>query len=289
MILLRKTIKPEHLLVMGAILCQSCVNLKAVGNFSHEAVAGMEQFERIPYGFEMHCEANCLDRNIRDRNINPDTCGCSADKRADSINRVIYLAALDYFQGLSLLADNERAQIHTAGLTNALASGDFGPVTLRKEQADAYSLLGNTLIRAVTDKYRSNHLRTYVAQAEEPLDILLEFLEFNLAGNLYQKLEVRKRRLKGFYFDMARSPELSRYEQTKFVEDYYRKLADLSARQERLQRFSGIIKELQEGHAKLAKQLENPKDSGSRQDLGQASSKLHATIVDFNAVGKWGN
>lgn len=287
MYMLKKAANQGSILILYAILCYSCVNLRAVGNYTHEAIAGMEQFELLPYGFEMHCEATCLDKNIRDRNVNPGPCDCSADKRADSINRVIYLAAHDYFQGLAMLADNEKAQLNTAGLTGTLTAGDFGPISLNTEQVDAYSLLSNTLIRALTDKFRSHKLSAYVTQADGPIGILLEYLDLNLTGNLYQKLEVRKRRLRGFYFDLARNQELSLYEQTKFVEDYYRNLEDLSVRQETLQRFSEIIKVMQEGHKKLAKQLENPKDSQTRQELSQAGSKLHATIKDFKGIGVW--
>ncbi len=285
----QKAANQGSILILYAILCCSCVNLKAVGNYSHEAVAGMEQFEWLPYGFEMHCEASCLDKNIRDRNVNPGPCDCSADKRADSINRVIYSAAHDYFQGLAMLANNGKAQLNTAGLTGTLVAGDFGPVFLNTEQAEAYSLLSNTLIRALTDKFRSRKLSVHVARADRPIEVILEYLDLNLAGNLYQKLEVRKRRLKGFYFDLARNPELSLYERTKFVEDYYRHLEDVSVRQETLQAYSEIIKVIQEGHKKLANQLENPKDSHTRQELSQAGSRLHATIKDFKAIGGWDN
>jgi hypothetical protein len=196
---------------------------------------------------------------------------------------------LGYFQVLVLLADDQKTRVHTAGLTGALTAGNFGPVTLNSEQADAFSGISSALMNRITDRYRKKNLKKYVGQAEGYLPVLLEFLDLNLAGNLYQKLEVRKRRWKDFYFDLSMDPGLTTYERTKFVEDYYRHLRELSARQEQINLYSEIIRLIREGHAKLAKLIENPREPGLREELIQAGSELHGTILHFNSAGIWDN
>lgn len=277
------------LVIICTIFCGSCANKKGISTFSNEGVSGLKKFEEIQYGFTRNCEEACLDKNIREFNVSPGPCNCSADQKADSINRIIYSAALGYFQGLAMLADNEKTHLNTSGLTGILSAGDFGPVTLKTEQVDAFSRITATLMKVATNKYRVKNLRKYIIQAAGSLPVLLEFLHLNLAGNLSQKLEVRKMRLKDFYFDYSRDPELSAYERTKFVEDYYKQLGELSAEQEQIQLFSDIIILLMEGHTELTRQIENPRESVPPEELLRLVSKLHGKIMEFNSAAIWEN
>lgn len=221
--------------ITSILLCISCVNLKHVGEFSETSIEGIEELEGISPSFSKICQQDCRQKNIRKLDIHNTDCDCAQDRKADSITRVIYDAARGYFYGLSDLSQNDLTHYKTDGLTQALATGDFGPVKLNEADVKAYSDISTLLLRAFTDGFRRKKIKEFVAQAHGPLLKLLHFLELNLAGNLNGKLEVQKSSLKNFYFDFTKDKQLSDYERTKFTEDYFLRISEIDAQQKELE------------------------------------------------------
>ena len=266
------------------MLVLGCVNLQHIHEFSLDSLTGLQKFEEIHYSFRQTCLDNCLDENIRKLRIHTPPCDCVEEQKADSITRLIYHTTYYYFEGLSRLSENELTNINTDVLTQSLTEGDFGPITLNAEQVNAYSGVGSTLLRAFTDNYRRKKLKTYVTRADQPLGVLIDFLQLNLAGNLKQKLEVQKERLKSTYSDRVGNDSLSYYERTKFAEDYFSRIARIEARQQELLSYSEALQAIAKGHTELTKHIDDLEGIEIRKQLGRYGSDLHEVITGFNTI-----
>ncbi len=270
--------------IICIILCNSCINLKHVGEFSETSIEGIEEFEAISPGFSEVCQQDCRQKNIRNLDIHNTDCDCGQDQKADSITRVIYNATRGYFYGLSDLSQNELTHYKTDGLTQALATGDFGPVKLNETDVKAYSDISTLLLRAFTDGFRRKKIKEYVTQAHGPLLKLLHFLELNLAGNLNGKLEVQKSSLKNFYFDFTKDKRLSDYERTKFTEDYFFRISEIDAQQKELETFAEILKDIADGHTILYNNVSNITDQEVRKELTGYGRQMNNTISSMRRM-----
>lgn len=275
---MRTSLKIFFLAITCVVLLGSCVNLRHVGEFSETSIEGIEQFETVSPGFSKICLQDCEQEHVRRLDIHNTACDCEQNQKADSITRVIYDASRGYFYGLSDLSQNELTHYQTDAFTQTLATGDFGPIKLNETDVKAYSDISTLLLRAFTDGFRRKKIKEYVAQAQGPLLKLLQFLELNLAGNLNGKLEVQKSSLKNFYFDLTKDKKLSVYERTKFAEDYFRRISEITAHQNELDAYAQVLREIAEGHTTLYNNVGNMTDDDVRKELQGYGRQMNSTI-----------
>lgn len=266
------------LFVSVALTLGSCVNLKHISEFSETSIEGIEHYEALSPSFSEVCLQDGRQESIRKFDIHRTDYDCVQNQKADSITRVIYNATRSYFYGLSDLSQNELTNYRTDDLTKALATGDFGPVKLNETDVKAYSDISTLLLRAFTDSYRRKKIKEYVAQAHGPLLKLLRFLELNLEGNLNGKLDVQKSSLKNFYFDLVKDKKLSEYERTKFAEDYFSRISEISAQQNELKTFAELLREISESHLTLYNNVSNMTDKQVRKELAGYGRQMGNTI-----------
>ena len=163
------------LCVSMVMILVSCVNLKPISDFSQISIEGIAQFEALSTSFSEVCEQNGRQESIRTFNIHNTVYDCKQDQKADSISQIIYVATKDYFYGLSDLSNNELTDYDSDAFTQALATGDFGPIQLNETDVKAYSDISTLLLRASTDSFRRKKIKEYVTQAHGPLLKLLGF------------------------------------------------------------------------------------------------------------------
>lgn len=271
--------KKIWLLPCVAFLLGSCVNLRHVGEFSLKSIEGIEQFDSLSPSFSGVCLQDQHQERIRRFDIHQTDYDCTQNQKADSITQVIYNATKSYFYGLSDLSQNELTNYRTDDLTQALATGDFGLIKLDETDVKAYSDISTLLLRAFTDGFRRKKIKEYVAQAHGPLLKLIHFLELNLAGNLSGKLEVQKSGLKNFYFDFVKDKSLSDYERTKFAEDYFRRISEITAQQNELETYVQILQKIAEGHTTLYNNVSNMTDDEVRKELAGYGRQINHTII----------
>ncbi len=278
------TLKVQILGFVTILLCTSCVNLKHIGEFSVTSIEGIEQFETISPGYLKICRQDCQQKNIRKLDIHNTDCDCEENEKADSITRAIYNTTKDYFYGLSDLSKNELTNYKTNDLTQALATGDFGPIKLNETDVKAYSDISTLLLRAFTDSFRRKKIKEYVAQAHGPLLKLLHFLELNLTGNLNGKLEVQKSGLKNFYFDFLKDKKLSDYERTKFAEDYFQRISEIAIQQKELDTYAQILRDIAQGHTILYNNVSHMTDEEVRIELAGYGRQMGNTILSLHRM-----
>ncbi|MEK6154780.1 hypothetical protein WIW50_16040 [Flavobacteriaceae bacterium 3-367] len=268
-------------LMIGVV---SCTNLKHVNRFSTSSLDGLQKFEEIEYGFKHHCLNNCRENAFHNLDLRAANCDCKMDQKADQATLKIYRAIKGYLDGLGKLSDNELTEYKLNALNEALTEGEFGGLRLEKKEVEAHSRVVGLLLRAFTDGYRKDKLKTYVREANAPLQVLLDYLNLNLAQNLDGKLRVQKQRLENRYLDLVRESDLSDYERLKAVEEYYQKLDDLSQKQEAIAAYTKALKKIAEGHQKLNDQIDQVTAVEIKDALVHYGSEIQDIISEFNKI-----
>lgn len=239
------------------IVVAGCTSLKKVSEFSNSSIDGIQKYEEISTSFSKICLENCEHQKIEALKIHGTDCDCSNDVKADSITRLIYLTIQNYFYSLRDISNNEITSYHTDELGQALTSGNFGTVQLKEKDVEAFSGISTLIFNAFADGYRSKKVKGYVRTGDAHLQILLHFLNTNLAGNLQGKLEVQKSTLKNYYFDHVADKTLSVYERTKFAEDYFKRIAGINEKQKELEAYSEILRTISTAHTSLNANIDN--------------------------------
>jgi hypothetical protein len=264
----------------------NCVNLQHVNNFSSSALESVKKFEEIDYGFKQHCLDNCYDLKINDLSFNIKECDCQTNEKADSITLIIYQAVKGYFGGLTNLSNNKLTDYKINALSKSLAEIDLNAVKIDKSQVEAYSAISGILLRSITDKYRQHKIKEYLKAGNEPLKVLLSFMDFNLSSNLSGKLNVQKQVIKGDYFDLTKDLTLSTWEKRKVVEAYYSRLGTIESKQKELLTYSKSLRKIAAGHQKLTDNLDRINEDEIKEQLTQYTSDIQDLISEFNKALK---
>ena len=271
-------------LLLFVTVLSSCVNLQHVNNFSSASLESIKKFEVINYSFNQSCLDNCMTKKMNDLNLEARECDCLSDKTADSVTLLIYHAIKGYLGGLACLSRNDLTNYKTDALTKALTTIDLGSIKIEKKQVDAYSNISKILLRAFTDKYRRHKIGEYVKEGNEPLSVLIRYLDFNLSANLTGKLNVQKQRLRETYFDLTKDQTLSMFDKRNVVTAYYERLDQIEAKQNELATYSKALKKIVLGHQKLTDNLSSINKDNIKEQLTRDASDIQDIIPEFNKI-----
>ena len=280
----KQLLKIAPAVILLTLFLSSCVNLKPINDFPASSLKSIKIFEDIKYGFNQNCLDNCQFKKIIDLDLNANNCDCVLNEKADSVTFLIYTTVHGYLDGLSNLSKNNLTGYKTDALTKALKEDNFGSIKIDKVQGEAYNKISNILLKAFTDGYRKRKIKTYVKEANEPLKVLLTYLNFNLSENLAGKLNVQKQRIKSYYFDLTNDKTLSAYEKTKAVEEYYHKLSQIETKQNELVLYSKLLTKIGNGHQKLVENIESSNKKEAGKLLIQYAGDLQDIISAFNKL-----
>ena len=202
----------------------------------------------------------------------------------DKITFKIYKSIYGYFEGLSKLSNNELTSYKTEDLEFALTEGRFGSLTIDKKQVESYSKISKILIKAFTDTYRKKKIKEYVKEANEPIKELISFLDFNISSNLNGKLNVKKSRLKGDYFDLLKDNSLSTLEKRNSLKEFYSEINDIENQQKKFSVYSRSLMKISEGHQELYDDIDKLTVKEIQQALLQNASEVQSIILEFKKI-----
>lgn len=268
-----------------AIAFSGCANLHTVNNFSSASSSALSKFEDIDYGFNQHCRERCVAENISEFQIKrtPD-CNCAIYKTADSVTTLIYLSVKNYFASLAALSGKDQRHYDFTSLNASLVAGSFGDFQITQQQADAYSGVANLLLDASTGIYRNNKIRKYVQQANRPMQLLLEKLQFILQENLSGELDFKKEKLYNLYRGLLLTNGLNNFEKQKATEEYYEQLEKINSEQDRINLFATSLADIASGHQKIFENLNEMKDKPLKDSLLILQTHLQSNILRFNKI-----
>ncbi len=270
--------------VSAVLILSGCVNLKYINSFYRSSLEGIERFETPGYSFTQICLEDCRVNKINLLDLNVSECDCKADKKADSVTLQIYRGIKGYFDGLSQLSAKKLSTFKIEPLSKSLASDDLGSLKIDKEYSGAYSAIAEIVLRATTDQYRSRKLREYIRAGNEPIAILIEFLDFNLSSNLSGKLDIRKEQLKISYSNLIKDQSLSAYEKRKAVEEYYKYMDTIDLQKKDLATYSKTLKKVATGHRVLSNNIDRMSHDEIKEQIKQHISDLTIISQEFNRL-----
>jgi hypothetical protein len=273
--------------VVMTLLLSGCVNLKVLNNYSVSSSAAIREFEFLHYNFTQHCMDRCLLEAIASFEVKRDLdCKCDLYHQADSVTQLLYNALNCYFEGLARISNDELTYYNFDALKKSLAEGEFGRVSISKEQAGAYLNVSRILLNATAGAYRKDKIKDFIRQSNEPVQILLSKLQFILVSNLKGEIKFKKERLYGYYNDLKRSTNLSDYEKVRAVNDYYEQLSDLNNEQKQIDLYASGLKSIAEGHQLLFNSLDKFNSDQTKTMLTRYTSDIHETFSAFNKQRK---
>lgn len=264
----------------------SCVNLKAVSEFSASSTVGIKNFEQLDYTFLDHCIDRCEDDAINKFEFKRELeCACDLYTKADSVTQIMYRTIGGYFEGLGNLAQNELTNYSTDAVVNAMTVTELGPLKIDENLAKAYSALSNTLLRATTDFYRKRKISTYIGEANEPMQILLSSFQGIIRTNLKGELRFKKERLHAYYMDMKMNNTLQTdYEKGRAVSDYYQALKEIQSKEKRMDLFAEGIGEIAKGHQALYDNRDKLSVKNLALTMLAYSAQVEMLISEFNQL-----
>jgi hypothetical protein len=280
-----KKILIVSLLALPTVLA-SCINLKTVGDYSSASIESIKNFEQIEYSFLQHCLNRCEDEAIRKYEIKrAQECSCDLYQEADSVTQIIYNSIEGYFEGLGNLSHNELTNYRSEEFVEALSADELGPLKIDERTVSAFSSLSNTLLRASTDFYRRKKLTSYIEQANEPIQVLMEKFRLIIGTNLKGELRFKRERLYAYYMDMKMNRTVvSDYEKGKATADYYQALDAIKRKEMELEVFAESLDEIAKGHQVLYDNRNKLSVKDLQGLLQSYSSNVKNLISEFNKL-----
>jgi len=280
----KKKLKVVYLFILFSFILSGCTNLQYVNNYSTSSLESIQKFEELNSSFNQSCLDKCEERKIEALTIAQEECSCKENEKADSITLLIYYAVRGYFDGLTNLSNGDLTNYQMDTLNNALTDGQFGDVKFDKTQVDACSNIVKIILKSGTDHYRGKKIKAYVKEANFPIKVLINFLDFNLSENLYAKLDVQKERITSSCFDITKNNKYTIAEKRDVVENYYKQLASIEAKQKELLTYSKALKIIAIGHQNLSDNIDKLKEDDIKQELTQYASKIKDIIAEYNKI-----
>jgi hypothetical protein len=262
----------------------SCVNLKKVNDYASASSKNIKKFEELGYSFVKACNDKCVIEQLDKQQFLKQSCDCKSENEADSVTLVIYNSVKGYFEGLAKLSNNELTNYKFDALTKALKEGDFGGVKINGDHVSAYAKISSVLTRAITDAYRKKKISKYIGEANDAIKVLLKSLEFNLVSNLSKKLEVKKERVKSYYFSLFDDTKASSYEKKKILEDFNSATFDIDTKKKQIIAFGKGLNTIAEGHQLLFENRNKLNAKDLKELLSQYASDIQDIVDEINKL-----
>ncbi|MPR35931.1 hypothetical protein [Salmonirosea aquatica] len=282
-------LKTIILLIFFGVSISSCVNLKAVNDYSTSSLSSIKKYEDLHYSFTIHCIERCnfeLVRKFEIKRDNEATCDCEDFKKADQATSLIYQGIVGYFDGLSKLSNKDLTTYNLDGLKKSLNEGTFGDIKIEKEQVDSYSKIANILLRATTDAYRNKKIKSYIGDANEPIHKLLTSFQFIINDNLKKELDFKKEKLFSYYQELKKGKTLTDFENGKATTEYYHQLSDINTKQKQMEIFAKGLSKISEGHQKLYENRDKMTAEEIKQLIMTFSIDIKGMVSEFNKLNK---
>ena len=98
------------------------------------------------------------------------------------------------------------------------------------------------------------------------------------------KLNVKKDRIKGEYFDLVNNESLSSIEKRNLVSEYYSELNEIINRQKKITSYSKSLRKISDGHQKLYEDVDKLTVEEIKKALFEYASEIKSIISEFKKI-----
>ncbi len=235
-------------------VCAACLRLSAVQQYADESQTGIHRFDEVSLGFRDLCQRKRQVRDLRRgqaQRTYQDS--CVLHRQADSALLTMQSAITAYLSTLSAVSSGERRIYDLSPAADALSNS--GLVTWEEGTVGAYQNLLELLATAATETYRRQQVEALVADAHEPLTILLDQFSFAVDESLREAIEQQQEMLYLNTLELADSAQT--FVERRGLWQEYVAQSDYYARQlELLNTYAALINTIRQGHQHLYNQRE---------------------------------
>jgi hypothetical protein len=264
-------------------LLSGCTSLSPIRTYTLSSQKGLEAFRSLNYNFEYNCLATCRDRDVEAFRLSSAICDCSDSKQVDSLNLLVYHTIHGYLLVLSQLAGEDASTLPIPALSESLQASPSVNLNLDQKELDAYTAIADLVAQALTGQHRKNKLKLFIRKGQSPVTTLLDYLQFNLSGNLNGLIEVRLQRNQSILYEHLRSKIYSPYQKREITIAYYKLYDDLTAQKRVYQYYTQLLDQIKSGHRDLYNNL----DTWNSDELGSAiityAANIDAMLTKINA------
>jgi len=260
----------------------SCAQLNSINRYSSLSAKSIQLFNGLGYSFQKHCEEVCLLTAIKTHDIERRLdCSCATYKKADSITFQIHQIIQGYFNGLAQLSEGSLSDYTLTQLNENLSTGNFASIKIAPKHVDAFSKISGLMLKASTDVYKKKKLNSFIAEANDPLQILLSKFEFILQNNLKVELDFQKEKLYSAFKPIILKADNTNFDKTQASYFYYKKLDEINRQQNRISAYARCLHQIASGHQWLFNHRHELKEKDVRRALMRYNQNIQDFSVDF--------
>jgi hypothetical protein len=197
---------------------------------------------------------------------------------------LLYTAIKGYFDGLTKLSNNELTTYKFDALAKSIKEGNEAGLRISSRDVDAYTKISGLLTKTVTDEYRKRKISNYIAEANEPVKVLLNTLKFNLVANLSRNLETKQQRLQDFYTNLLYDSTSSAYEKMKIIEDFKAAKRKIKTKENQIAAYGNSLNLMALGHQKLFENRNKLSAKDLKNLMSQYASNMEDLEDEFNKL-----
>ncbi len=268
--------------IFAGMFLVSCLNLQTVHQFSEEALESTAQLNQLTLSFEQLCQNKHWMQAVRTatlpRSYPPD---CTLPATADSALLQMQQVVVDYLNGLSALTSSARTSYSFAPLGQALKQNNL--VSIKEEQVNAYQQMAELLTQSAGEARRKKKTATYIAQAHEPLMVLIEQLIFVLKEPLREAARQQQDMLYLQTRELADSAH-SFLEKRNLILDYAARSEDYHRQLRLLDTYVALLQNVKEGHRQLYEQRNRLDSDDAIETLSHYTGALYRLQSAFEKI-----
>lgn len=275
----------RNVVYIASGLALSCTSLVPVQNLSKEALNGIGQFRELDYSFYISCIEECTFNKTSQFEIERELdCPCESYQSADDQVYQMYLALIDYWEGLYQLSSMDINQYNLNRPMAVLGASNL--IQLNENHLMAFQKLSELSLNAVTGKYRRNKIKTYMVEADSHQQTISDKLIFVLKENLSGLMAIQEEGWYSYYKAMSYDPALNTVDKASAAEDYYNLLEKNRLRNNQIKVLTEIIGLIAEKHHQLIESGDQLNSVNFKAEIGKVSRDLHTLHYAFEQLKK---
>jgi hypothetical protein len=285
-------------LILSACL-SGCTLLKKVNDYSNSSLRSIQGYEKLKGGFTEAYIARLRQQQFKDysnvtflevdssKPLPGSHVTLAQVKSLDSSMTVIYYAIEGYFTGLARLSADSLTNYRIDTITNPLVCRNIIDTTaVSPATVSAYSTIAHYLAVALTNEYRAKHIKKYVAQADEPIRILIGKFSTNLKVSLYTLLETQRQAYRDEYYLDLLSKAAPGFGKKQVIEDYQQQIDGIRSKELMIDTYTRCLDSVAAGHAYLAAHLHELKAKDVKDAMAGYASVIKDMYFSFNTIKK---
>src|SRR3984957_10507207 len=195
-------------------------------------------------------------------------------KQKDTLLRKIYTALHGYFAALAKLSADSLVDYNVDTVTTYLSGGSL--VDTSKISAGTISAIGSIAAKLgefVSNGYRLRHIKQYIVGSDPFVQRLIRDMKSSLV-DMRIFLMTEQRFLKDSVYKSLVRASTSTFERKEMIDQYYRVMADLTNRQQRLNNYILSLDLIATGHAYISTHVDELRSDKVRTELTHYASLL---------------